>query len=221
MMYLSRLLTVVTLLLVSTTSLAIPLTNGDFSSGLAGWSDASSSGSVSLMGDAAHLTTGNGTNPFSAILVQGDDGTFTFSNPIELAGDAHFLNFDVTFDDLGIDLTEPGGSTFTDGLSVAVRDELDFSGLSDLIFPVIDISILDYRASFDISPLAGRTVAISFELSDDNDGRHSSASIDNITITAQPDVVVSIPNASTLSLALLGLVQLVFFRKIKKISFTR
>ena len=169
------------------TATATPLLNGDFANGLTNWNDASSTGSVEVSSGAAVLTTGDFDDPFSAVLVQGDDGFFNFSDPISLGSDISRLIFDVRFVDLGMDSTEDGGSPFDDALTVALYDSLDFS--LDLIFtPGIDRNFGSAwrTVSLDVGPLAGREMALSFELADQDDGRDSRVFIDNVTLTSIP-----------------------------------
>ncbi len=195
---------------ISATALAVPLNNGDFSSGLASWNDASFTGSVSGIGGAAVLETASGTSPLSAVLVQGDDGFFSFLSPITLGGTDNYLNFDVAFIDIGIDETESGDSIFIDELMVVLYDEFD--PFMDLVFSVGINAMLNpdiIRFNLDISSLVGRSVALSFELNDENDRRNSQATIDNVSFTAQPDrksSVVTVSEPMTIYLFFLGLI---------------
>lgn len=196
--------------LVASPVFAVPFTNGDFSSGSTGWNDASSTGTASVVSGQAQLDTGAGTDLFSAVLVQGDDGFFNFSNPISLDASVNYLNFDVAFVDLGVDGSESGGSFFTDALFVYLYDALDFS--KDLfIDPLVDISFGSTltRLHFDVSSLAGRDVALSFELADENDGRNSRVLIDNITFTSTINGNVSVPEPPMVLLIATGLVGLI------------
>ncbi len=187
---------------------AVPFTNGDFSSGLTGWNDASSTGTVSVVGGAAHLETGAGADPFSAVLVQGDDGFFFFTPPLSLGISDNYLIFDVDFLDLGADGSEGAPYFDTDNLAVLVYDALDFN--LDLLFgAVADTTTPSQQIVLDVSSLAGRDVALSFELTDANDGRDSRAIIDNVYFSdAAP---TSMPEPSTL--ILLGSGLLLTFRK--------
>lgn len=191
--YMKTLCAVVFSLFVSSAS-AVPLTNGDFSSGMGDWNDASSFGSATVVGGQAQLDTGAFTDLYSSVLVQGDDGFFNFFSPITLDADVQFLSFDVAFFDLGVDATETGGAFFSDALNIWLYDALDWS--YDLgIDPLVDISFGSTMTTllFDVSSLAGREVALSFELSDANDGRNSRVVIDNVEFIAEvpaPSVIL-------------------------------
>ncbi|MCF6257639.1 MAG: hypothetical protein L3J98_09305 [Gammaproteobacteria bacterium] len=195
---------------ISATALAVPLNNGDFSSGLANWNDASFTGSVSEVDGVAILETTSGVAPLSAVLVQGDNGFFSFFSPITLGSMINYLNFDVAFRDIGIDETESGGSIFTDELMIVLYDEFD--PFMDLDFSVGINAILSpdtVRFNLDVSSLAGRSVALSFELNDENDRRNSQATIDNVSFTVQPDSkppAMAVSEPMTLYLFFLGLV---------------
>jgi len=199
------------LALISLPVFAVPFANGDFSSGLSSWNDASATGTVSVISGEAQLDTGSGTDPYSAILVQGDDGFFNFGSPITLGASDSYLNFDVSFVDLGVDASESGSGFFTDYLAIALYDALDFS--YDLIFePGIDSSLAASWTRFhlDISSLVGRDIALSFELADYNDGRNSRVKIDNITFTNGSDAQV--PEPASIILLALGLMLMTTMR---------
>ena len=198
--------------------LAMPITNGDFSAGLTEWNNASSTGTVTDVSGVAQLDTGTGDDPFSAVLVQGDDGFFTFGSPINLGVDDLFLNFDVNFLDLGIDSSELGTSFFSDYLSIALYDADDITGSSDLIFePGIDNTLTGWtRFNLDVSSLVGHNIALSFELSDQDDGFNSRALLDNISFTKVADVIVSVPEPNSIALVGLGLLLFsIHFKRVK------
>ena len=187
---------------------AASLTNGDFSSGGGSWNNASSSGTATVVGGRAQLGTGVASDPFSSVFVQGDDGFFSFASPISLQSSAMYLNFDVAFVDLGSDSSETGGALFSDSLRVSLYDVVDpFRDI--LIDPLVDVSFGSTmsRLHFNIGSLAGRIIALSFELTDEDDGRNSRVLLDNITFTAKIDsAVVPLPPALFLMLAGVGLV---------------
>ncbi len=175
--------------------LAIPFTNGDFSAGTAGWTDASATGSASVVAGQAQLDTGSGTDPYSSVFVQGDDGFFSFPSPVSLDSSITYLNFDIAFIDLGVDSSETGSSPYSDFLSVFLYDAND-SFLDIYNGPLVSTSFFGPTMTtlqFDVSSLAGRDIAISFELSDENDGRDSRVLLDNISFTAEDDNVVPVP----------------------------
>jgi hypothetical protein len=186
--------------------------NGDFESGTTGWNDASSTGTTGVVGGSAQLDTGIGSDAFSAILVQGDDGFFTFSSPITLAADVVSLDFDVSFINTGPDQSETGTSFFfTDHLIIALYDALDFS--YDMFYDPIDIINASGWTSFswDVSSLAGREVALSLELVDEDDGFDSRALVDNIRFISPvttPPPENTVPEPGTLYLFAFGLLGL-------------
>lgn len=187
------------------------LINGNFGSDN-GWNDASATGSTNIVDGEAQLSTASaGSSPFSAVLMQGDDGFFTFTDPISLDIDINFLTFDIRFQDDGIDAGETGISIFADFLSVALYDELDFTGLSDLFFNSGD----DFTQStswttvtLDVSALAGHTIALSFELNDESDTRDTSAFLDNVMFSAQ-----QVSEPASLILYSLGMLVLISVNK--------
>lgn len=183
---------------------SMPITNGDFEAGLNGWSDASGNGSASSFDGHALLSAGQGADPYSAILAQGDDGWFSFDNPVVLPEDTLSINFDAWIHRLETDPTETGGSLFGDWFSLAVYDAEDFS--FDRYFEDVALNWSQEQYSFDISGLAGRSVALSFELVDENDGFDLSIGLDNIFIGTQGVINVSEP--SSLILIALGLLAL-------------
>lgn len=189
------------LCLVSFTSFsqAATFTNGNFDSGLAPWT---SDGNVSLNAGKVELSTIGAGGLFSAAsLMQGD--FFSGDPAIQLGGSDNFLNFDVWYQDLG-----PGGgsgSVTSDGLVVSVYDELGIS--ADLFFD----SQFDFLSgapsasvSLEISSLAGRTVGLFFDVFDENDGRNSLFTVDNVFFSATRQFV-TVPEPETLFLLLPGL----------------
>ncbi len=190
------------------------LVNGDFSSGSTAWTDASSSGSVTMTDGYAQLDTGFGVDPYSSILVQGDDGFFNFASPISIDSSLNYLSFDVSFIDLGIDATESGGSSFTDHLLVSLYDAVDFT-FDQYIDPIVDIDFGDImtRITFDISGLSGRDVALSFELVDENDGRNSRILLDNVAFTSNPEMMSPVPLPPAIYMFFAGLGMLFWRRK--------
>ena len=93
----ARAILLLSLCLGAGTAAAVPFSNGDFSAGLSDWTALPGNGSVGVVGGQAQLDTGPGDDPFSAILVQGDDGNFAFANPVMLDPTDAVLSFDVEF----------------------------------------------------------------------------------------------------------------------------
>lgn len=162
------------ILLITAHANAASLKNPDFSAGLDGWVDVSANGDVIASDGGAVLSAGSGTNSFSAVLLQGDDGFFNFPDPLFLTGTFQTLDFDVWLQKKSVDTTETGLSALHDGLSVVFYDAQN---------PALDKAfenLLFTHQSLDVAFLAGRTFAMSFELADENDGSNVSVGIDNI-----------------------------------------
>ncbi len=205
------------LMLLAGPVFSVPFSNGDFSAGAASWVDASATGSASVVGGQAQLDTGLGSDPYSSVFVQGDDGFFSFGSPVSLDSSVNYLNFDVAFIDLGADTFETGNSSYSDFLRISLYDLIDPSW-DIYIDPLVDIGLGSTMVTlqFDVSSLAGRDIALSFELSDENDGRNSRVLLDNITFTTGGVVSVSAP--SVIYLMLIGLI-LMGCRNSKNIEF--
>ena len=176
--------------------------NGTFDTDLAGWSTVVTNGIVAWTSEHVELSTGSGTNLTSAVLVQGDDGAFNFPSPITLATDDAFLRFDALFADLGVDSSENTVSGFSDHLSVLIYDAESFDqwlgGSFSLVTPGGTGLSFDLTAPAD---LRGKRVAVSFELTDEDDGRNSVVTIDNVRIEQRS----AVPDPGTLALMLVGL----------------
>lgn len=177
---------------------AMPVVNGSFDTGLDGWQDYSSTGSVTWDAGAAVLKTGMGSDPYSAVLIQGDDGSFSFSNPVQLPGNVLRIEFDLWLMGQEADATETGTSLFSDFLSLNIYDALDFA--FDLQFASLPLTWGITRVSLDISVLAGRDVALSFELSDEDDGFNTWLGIDNVKLVTRPNNPTPVPEPGTLGL---------------------
>ena len=181
-------------------SQAAIFTNGNFDSGLTGW-DTTGNASLNTSGQV-ELSTGGASFP-AASLTQGD--FFNGFSAIELGVSDNYLNFDVWYQDLGAG--GGTGSVIPDGLVVSVLDELDFTGSSDLFFD----SQFDFLSgaafasvSLDVSSLAGRAVGLYFDVFDENDGRNSLFTVDNVFFSANRQFV-TVPEPETLFLLLPGL----------------
>ncbi|WP_396643038.1 hypothetical protein [Methylomonas sp. 2B] len=162
------------------------IVNGSFDNDLSGWTALTSGGSAQWEAGAAVLAGGQGANPFAASLVQGDDGSFSFTSPIILSAGNDWLKFDVSFTSLGVDALEtPSG--FTDNLTLTLYDADDITGASDALIASIDSTTVGVTSiAFDLSAFIGRSVAFSFEFNDENDGFDYSAAIDNVRFEASP-----------------------------------
>jgi hypothetical protein len=198
------------ILSVSGNAFAGAIVNGDFEMDppLSGWSVVTENGTVEQVGGKAELSTGQGTAAFSAVLVQGDDGYFSFPSPILLEADDLFFKFDAVFTDLGEDDTETG-SGGTDQLNVWLYDELDSSFDVEIAAISINTSVTSF--AFDLSAWIGRTVAFSFELVDEGDGRNSKVTIDNVRIEKR--TLSTVPEPASLALIGSGLAGLGFSRR--------
>ena len=155
------------LLLSMTLVVNASVENGNFDSGMTGWNDDSSFGSFAVVAGRGVLETGAGSAvPFSAVAIQGDDGSWTFSPPLTVENDVTKLFVDLSFEKIGADNGEDTRlSSFVDNLSISFLDELDPT--YDLVFssgidfnPTVDL--LTYM--FNIAGVAGRTGALAFGL---------------------------------------------------------
>ncbi|MCM2679177.1 PEP-CTERM sorting domain-containing protein [Echinimonas agarilytica] len=191
------------------------ITNGDFSSGLDGWNDASSTGTVGSEGGAAYLQSGSGVSPFSSILVQGDDGSFSFNDALLIAADYEYLTFDLWQISADVDASETGAASFDDSISLIIYDAFDFN--YDLYLAPFDVTSVQTSFMVDITSLIGRSVALSFEVSDENDGFNSKFGLDNVAFLKSIVGPVPVSEPSTIALFMVMLVSLVFGnRKFKK-----
>lgn len=165
--------------------------NPDFSAGAVDWIDLSGSGSVKFEQGQALLSTGSGTDPFSAVLMQGDDenGGFTFINAIAVPALSQFFSFDLTLLAMDVDSSESGSALFPDHLRLALYSE---SGAAfDLIFNNLIATSTAQLLKFDISALAGHNIIISFELSDEDDGFNHIFALDNLAFIERSQTVPS------------------------------
>ena len=156
-----------------------------------------------------------GSSTFNtAILAQGDDGAFSFLDPILLTNDIKWLTFDVKaefFDDL----YESGLSTFSDALRINLYDELDFTGASDLLFSSDNDFLVSNQwqvIQLDVSALAGRSIALSFELFDENNKLDAIFQLDNIAFSANA-VSTPVPEPPTF---ILFTIAAIFLRNYKR-----
>lgn len=183
--------------------------NPNFQDGLDGWNDLSSTGSVITSGGFAEFIGGDGDSGYSASLMQGDDGSFSFAAPIQLNSQISKFEFSLWLINKFDDATETGGSLFTDAFSVVFYDSLDSA--FDLFFDNLDFTT-GGLISLDVSALAGRDVAISFDLRDEDDGFNVQIGVDNLAFVER----TTVPESSGLVLIMLGLLSLVVSRRFVK-----
>jgi len=185
---------------LSNSALAVSIVNGNFDADLSGWSTVTNGGTAQWDAGKAVLSTGSDVAAYSSVLVQGDDGLFTFSNPIMLGAGDDLFKFDAVFATLGADALESGGG-FSDNLQVWLYDA---NNLGDHLFTTIDALTSTTSFSFDLSSFIGHSVAFSFELNDENDGFNSQVRLDNIRLEKRPDST-TVPESGTFSLVFIGL----------------
>lgn len=205
-MFKKRLFITVVSILLSNFASAASIVNGNFDTDLSGWNTLSNGGLAQWDGGAAILSTSSGVAAPSSLLVQGDDGSFSFANPIQLKAGNEILRFDAIFSDLGADSLETPPGPFTDNLQVWLYDANDPSTNSDALLATIDILTSGTSFSIDLANYIGQFVAFSFELYDENDGRDSSVRLDNIRL--EPAAINAVPSPSTLLLMVIGWVGL-------------
>lgn len=163
--------------------------NPDFSAGAVDWIDLSGSGNVKFEQGQALLSAGTGTDPFSAVLMQGDDanGGFSFINAIAVPTLSQFFSFDLTLLAMDVDSSESGSALFPDHLRLALYSET--GAAFDLIFNQLIATSTAQLLQFDISALAGHNIIISFELSDEDDGFNSVFALDNLAFIERSQTV--------------------------------
>jgi hypothetical protein len=108
---------------------------------------------------------------------------------------------------------DPGktASAYTDYLEIEIYDEIDSA--FDLYFnSVVDFSLGNafQRITLDISALAGRSIAFSFNAHDENDGVDNRFYIDNVSFAT---AVNAVPAPTCLTLMLVSLAGLLRIRK--------
>jgi hypothetical protein len=196
-----------TIFFLSNTTIASLIANGDFQDNLQQWY---TSGNVSAVNNNAKLTTDTGYSPYNAaVLTQGDDGTFSFIKPILLTNEIKWFTFDMKVEFFD-DFLESGLSSFSDVLRVNLYDELDFSGVSDLLFySENDFLVTNNWQTFqlDVSLLAGRSIALSFELFDKNNQLDSIFALDNIAFSSHVNST-PVPEPSTFILLTISVILL-------------
>jgi hypothetical protein len=180
---------------------AAPFQNGDFSQRDTGWYavlGSTSAGGVSFNTGYVELSTGLNADPYSAAIVQGDDGSFTFATPITLGPDTASLLFDAKLIQILANNSEPVGALH-DHVSVTVYDAL--GTLPDKTYdPGIDFTVFALNAfTLDVSAYRGRNIALEFTLANENDGWYSKATLQNIRF-ADGTFGTGLPEPSTLLL---------------------
>lgn len=180
--------------------------NPQFEEGDHGWYNVSSTGSLDFSAGFAKFTGGDADSPYSAALIQGDDLTFSFNSPLLVSASAQNFEFDLWLLKKSNDATESGDSIFADSFFLALYDSADSA--FDLTFNDLDFST-GGKFSFDISSLAGRSIAIYFELRDENDGLNLEIGLDNLQITER----TSVSESSSFFLIFVGLFSLWYCRR--------
>ncbi len=176
-----------------TAASAAAITNGNFDSDLTGWSIVSNGGTVQWDATGkANLSTSSGAIPFSAVLIQGDDGLFTFNSPLSLLEKDDLFKFNATFSTIAVDPNENPVSDYSDNLQVWLYDANPVSSSSDLLIAKLDLQTGGSSFSVNLTPFIGHSVAFSFELNDENDGYDSQVLLDSIRIESNP---VPLPGA--------------------------
>ncbi|WDE04119.1 hypothetical protein SG34_022590 [Thalassomonas viridans] len=181
-------------LLFSCFSQASLISFGEFTNSLGDWHDASANGTVFAEDGVAKLAAGDGNSPYSSVLVLGDDGSFAFGDAVLIDSVNTLLNFDLWFFESEKDNSESGSSSFADSISLAVYDAVDSS--FDVLMQNINVTDLQTTFTLDLSALAGRYVAFSFELADENDGYNSVFALDNVFLSP----ATSVPEPASLLL---------------------
>ena len=216
-------LTLAVAALSASTTLADTVVNGDFSTGdLSGWLASSDSGTIPQVpitpivsvvgtgnGSAAELSTGDfDTGPFISTLEQ----TFTVSatQPV--------LGFDVSFSSVA-DSTGSGNGFFGDAFVAVIQAGVEFFDIALVDDTGVQVdpfgsapgsvsvdspqnASLSVRVLADLTPIAGQTVTLFFDIVSEDDGRRSTAVVDNVGFPGG-NTVVSEP--ATLALILTGL----------------
>lgn len=186
-------------ILLSNFAFAASIVNGNFNTDLTGWDVLTNGGSVQWDAGSAMLSTGSGDAPYSSVLVQGDDGNFSFNNPLLLGPGDDFLKFDASFLSLGADAQETGAGLFADNLQLWLYDANNWG---DVLLAEIDALTNATSFSISLASYIGHSVAFSFELNDENDGLDSKVALDNIRLEQR--AVNAVPLPSTLLLVIIG-----------------
>ncbi|WP_347986709.1 hypothetical protein [Methylomonas sp. AM2-LC] len=196
---------------------AASITNGSFSAGvghLDGWSAITSdAGTINAPGDGTViLATGDGTtSAIPAVLEQGDDGSFSFTNPLVITPNDLSLSFNAVFSESlisGASASNPAGEVFNVYL-------YDANSPASYLLTSIDASTAVTHFLFDLTAYQGLSVALSFELNHNNDGYTSQVALSNVDIAQQTSAVV--PEVETSLLFLVGLGNVIgFSRKVNR-----
>ncbi|WP_347986712.1 hypothetical protein [Methylomonas sp. AM2-LC] len=180
---------------------AATITNGSFTAGvghLDGWAALTNdTGSITATGDGTViLATGTGSSSsIPATLVQGDDGSFSFSHPLVITSNDLSLNFNAVFSQTPI-----SGATTLKPLDEVFNVWLyDANSPASYLLTSIDASTKVSSFSFGLSAYQGLSVALSFELNHNFDGYTSQVALSNVGISS------AVPEAETGLLLLSGL----------------
>ncbi len=165
---------------------AVPFQNGDFSNGSTAWNvltDTASPGQVIFNTGSVDLQTGTDAAPYSAGLIQGDDGTLIspFTAPFTLGPLVQSLVFQASFARTATNPAEtPVDPLVRDYVSVTVYDA-NSADLLQMLDPGIDSTLTGLGTfTLDVSAFRGRDVALEFDLTNQNDGWFSTATLQNI-----------------------------------------
>ena len=185
--------------MLSEAAIAMVIVNGAFDTDLSAWHDASQSGSVQYdpIHQSAILSSGIGSSAYSAVLMQGDDGNLSFAEAQTLIQGDDWLTFDVDFEVSGFDAQE-SGTGLNDSFQVLMYDAND-AGSDVNLFNLFMVDGIGESLHFsvDMSYFVGRRVALSFELSDENDGFDYRINLDNVRLESR-DYTIPLPNSLSL-----------------------
>jgi len=192
--------------------------NGDFSGGATAWEtfispdssvvpSATSDPSVNFSSGSAVLKTGEGyideaTICQGAAISCGSTGL----SPFLIDSNVLALEFDVSFLNLGADLSESETSPYTDSLIFELWHSTDY--FQDINFYIETTG----HVSFDVTGFAGAGASLFLRLFDEDDGFDTQVTIDNIKLVSATSVTV--PESTSVYLLLLSLLLMGLSRKL-------